>query len=58
MSTKYYNYANVVSKEEFDKERNRIVAERIKEAEDVEHNIEIFVLIKWQDYMRKNLSLD
>ena len=31
---KYYNYGKVVSKEEFDKERQRIIAQRMKEAED------------------------
>ena len=30
----YYNYGKVVSKEEFDKERDRIIAQRIKEADD------------------------
>jgi len=33
MSEAYYNYGKIVSKEEFDKERNRIIAQRIKEAE-------------------------
>ncbi|MBV7270721.1 hypothetical protein [Winogradskyella luteola] len=40
MGTAYYNYGKVVSKEEFDKERNRIIAERIKEAENDENLID------------------
>lgn len=35
----YYNYGKVVSKKEFDKERERIVAQRIKEAEDDDNMI-------------------
>ncbi len=33
MSETYYNYGKEVTREEFDKERNRIIAQRIKEAE-------------------------
>lgn len=33
MSMQYYNYGKVVSKEEFDEERQRIIAQRIKDAE-------------------------
>lgn len=40
MNDGYYNYGKVVSREEFDKERNRIVAQRIKEAENDENLID------------------
>jgi hypothetical protein len=37
---KYYNYGKIVSKEEFDKERQRIIAKRIKEAENEDNLID------------------
>ncbi|WP_452597552.1 hypothetical protein [Pontimicrobium sp. MEBiC01747] len=40
MSTIYYNGDKVVSKEEFDKERERIIAKRLKEAENEENLID------------------
>ena len=40
MEQAYYNYGKLVSKEEFDKERQRIIAERIKEAEDDDNLID------------------
>ena len=40
MSKAYYNYGKVVRKAEFDKERNRIIAQRIKEAENEENLID------------------
>jgi len=40
MEQAYYNYGKVVSREEFDKERNRIIAQRIKEAENEENLID------------------
>ena len=33
MRENYYNYGEEVTKEEFEKERERIIAERIKDAE-------------------------
>lgn len=39
MSEIYYNYDKQVTKEEFDKERQRIIAERIKNAENEDNFI-------------------
>lgn len=40
MSEKYYNYRKVVTREEFDKERQRIIAQRIKDAENEDNLID------------------
>lgn len=40
MTTQYYNGNELVDKEEFDKERKRIITERIKEAENDENLID------------------
>jgi len=40
MTTQYYNGDKLVSKEDFDKERERIIAKRIKEAENDENLID------------------
>ncbi|WP_170063280.1 hypothetical protein [Polaribacter porphyrae] len=40
MSDKYYNGDKEVSKEEFDKERQRVIAQRIKDAENEENLID------------------
>ncbi|MCP4180261.1 MAG: hypothetical protein GY756_21060 [bacterium] len=40
MNEGYYNYGKLVSKEEFDKERNRIIDQRIKEAENDDNLID------------------
>lgn len=40
MSEKYYNGDKEVSKEEFDKERQRVIAQRIKDAENEENLID------------------
>lgn len=53
MSTAYYNYGKVVSKEEFDKERQRIIAERIKEAEDDDNLIDDEDLDYYLDELQK-----
>ena len=53
MSTTYYNYGKVVSKEEFDKERDRIIAERIKEAEDDDNLIDDEDLDYYLDELQK-----
>lgn len=53
MSTTYYNYGEVVSKEVFDKERNRIIAKRIKEAENDENLIDDEDLDYYLDELQK-----
>ena len=53
MSTTYYNYGKVVSKEEFDKERNRIIDERIKESEDDDNLIDDEDLDFYLDELQK-----
>lgn len=40
MSEKYYNGDKEVSKEEFDKERQRVIAQRIKDAENEDNLID------------------
>ncbi len=40
MTENYYNGDKQVTKEEFDKERNRIIAKRIKDAENDENLID------------------
>ncbi|WP_299676274.1 hypothetical protein [uncultured Dokdonia sp.] len=50
---KYYNYGKVVSKEEFDKERKRIIAQRIKEAEDDDNLIDDEDLDYYLDELQK-----
>ena len=40
MSEKYYNGDTEVTKEEFDKERERVIAARIKDAENEENLID------------------
>jgi predicted DNA binding CopG/RHH family protein len=40
ISEKYYNGEKEVSKEEFDKERQRVIAQRIKDAEKEENLID------------------
>lgn len=40
MSTQYYNGDKLVSKEEFDKEQNRIIAQRIRDAENDDNLID------------------
>ncbi len=40
MNGKYYNYDKEVSKEEFEKERQRIIAERIKDSENEDNLID------------------
>ncbi|MBV7270734.1 hypothetical protein [Winogradskyella luteola] len=53
MGAAYYNYGKVVSKEEFDKERQRIIAERIKEAEDDDNLIDEEDLDYYLDELQK-----
>jgi hypothetical protein len=40
MSEIYYNYGKEVSREEFEKERQRVIAERIKDAENEDNLID------------------
>ena len=53
MEQAYYNYGKLVSKEEFDKERQRIIAERIKEAEEDDNLIDDDDLEYYLDQLQK-----
>ena len=53
MEQAYYNYGKLVSKEEFDKERQRIIAKRIKEAEDDDNLIDDDDLEYYLDQLQK-----
>ncbi|MDH7448454.1 hypothetical protein [Aquimarina sp. 2201CG14-23] len=50
---KYYNGEKEVTKEEFEKERNRIIAQRIKDAENEENLIDDEDLDYYLDELQK-----
>ena len=53
MSEVYYNYGKEVSREEFEKERERIIAKRLKEAENEENLIDDEDLDFYLDELQK-----